>query len=295
MNTTRTIVVILGPTAVGKSALSIQLAKKFRGVVISADSRQVYRGMDLGTGKITQREMAGVPHYLLDIASPTRQYSVSRYVHDVLKVLKIIPSSTPIFLVGGSPFYIDALTKPDSYSPVPPDPKLRQQLAKKTLRQLQATLRHLDPKRYKSIDIANRRRLERAIEIASYGGNRKAPTLPPMRILKIGLSLPRTILNRRIDHRVDVRLRQGMVAEVRRLHETGVSWPRLDNFGLEYRFLGRYLRGQISKTEAVNQLKSATHDFAKRQMTWWKRDHDICWVSNQNHASSLLRAWLKKS
>src|SRR4029078_4516477 len=125
----------------------ITLAKKYHGVVISADSRQVYRGMDIGTGKITKKEMKGVPHFLLSVASPKSQYSVARYVRDVSKVIKKTSPSTPIFLLGGSPFYIDALTKPNAFSSVPPNPTLRRRLAKKTTTQLVTRLRQLDPKR----------------------------------------------------------------------------------------------------------------------------------------------------
>ncbi|MEK7637140.1 MAG: tRNA (adenosine(37)-N6)-dimethylallyltransferase MiaA [Patescibacteria group bacterium] len=294
----RRVIVILGPTASGKSALGVRLAKKFHGIVISADSRQVYKGMNIGTGKITAKEMRGVPHFLLDVASPRGQYSVARYVRDVRRVLKKIDSSTPVFLVGGSPFYIDALTKPDAYSPIPPDPKLRRRLAAKTTAQLIARLQALDSGRAKTIDPANRRRLIRAIEIASYQPppltrrGEEVVGVPPMRVLKIGITRPKTMLHRNIDRRVDTRLRQGMIAEVRRLHRHGLSWKRLDDFGLEYRYLSRYLRGQIAKTEAVRQLKSAIHDFAKRQMTWWKRDQDIGWVTKGQQTDKLVRTFL---
>ncbi|MEK7538144.1 MAG: tRNA dimethylallyltransferase, partial [Patescibacteria group bacterium] len=144
--------------------------------------------------------------------------------------------------------------------------------------------RILDAARLTNIDAANRRRLIRAIEIASTGKTTELPPPLPMRVLKIGIARPKTMLHRNIDRRVDTRLRQGLIAEVRRLHGSGLSWKRLDDFGLEYRYLSRYLRGQLAKTEAVRQLKSATHDFAKRQLTWWKRDSDINWVNNPAQA-----------
>jgi tRNA dimethylallyltransferase len=287
-----TLVVILGPTASGKTALSIRLAKKFGGVIISADSRQVYRGMNIGTGKITKKEMAGVPHYLLDVASPHGQYSVSRYVNDVLRALRRIKPSTPIFIVGGSAFYIKALTVPHSWSSVPPDPKLRRQLSKMTLAQLLKLLRKKNPAALKTIDRANRRRLERAIEIASTKNQFDQPQLPPLNVLTVGINFPRPVLNNRIDRRVDQRMRQGMIAEVQRLHQQGLSWKKLDAFGLEYRFISRYLRGHITKSEMNVQLKSAIHDFAKRQMTWWKHDTNIHWVTKKTDAQRLVTRFL---
>ncbi len=297
------LIVILGPTASGKSTLGIILAKKFQGVIISGDSRQVYRGMDLGTGKVTKKEMMGVPHYLLDVASPKSQYSVAQYVRDVIRVLKKIPPMSPIFLVGGTPFYIDALTKPDSFSSVPPNPALRQRLEKKTTVQLVALLKKKNPTRLQNIDIANRRRLIRAIEISSHqsppgkgGAAHRAGVveLPKFRILKLGIAIDKQLLHKNIARRVESRMRQGMVREVQRLHKHGVSWNRLDALGLEYRWLSRYLRGQLTKPEAVVQLKSSIRHFAKRQMTWWKRDQEIRWVKNQSQASNLVKNHLTK-
>lgn len=289
----QSIIVILGQTASGKSALGIRLAKRFHGVIISADSRQVYRGMDLGTGKVTKKEMSGVPHYLLDVASPRTQYSVAHFARDVARVMKRISLRTPIFLVGGSPFYIKAVTEPGSFSPVPPDPVLRRRLARRTLAQLQQTLKQIDPTRYRTIDRANRRRLIRAIETARSTHTPASIDMPSMHVLKIGINIPRPELLMRIDKRVDERLRRGMMAEVARLHHQGISWPRLDAFGLEYRFLSRFVRGKIDRVTAVAQLKSAIHDFAKRQKTWWKRDQDIRWIKRPVAAERLVRAFLE--
>lgn len=289
----RRLIVVLGPTTSGKSSLGVQLAKKYRGVVISADSRQVYRGLDLGTGKIKPTEMRGVPHFLLDIASPHGQYSVARYVRDVRQVTRRLPPATPLFLVGGSPFYIDALTKPDKIMSVPPNPKLRRRLEAKTTPQLVAMLRRLAPERYKIIDRANRRRLIRAIEIASVKTSLgDMPTLPDWQVLKIGIRVPNKKLFPRIDRRVDQRLRTGMMNEVRRLHRHGLNWKKLDAFGLEYRFLSRYLRGELPKAEAVSQLKTAIHNFARRQMTWWRRDTEINWVISLAQADRLVKKFL---
>lgn len=287
------VIVILGPTASGKSSLGVKLAKKFHGVVISADSRQVYHGMDLGTGKVTKKEMSGVPHYLLDVASPRSQYTVARYVRDVTKVLKKIAVTTPIFLVGGSPFYIDALTKPNAFSAIPPNPTLRRQLATKSTNQLIHQLTRLHPTRAITIDTHNRRRMIRAIEIASTNILPPSIQIPPMRVLKLGITIDKNKLYRNITRRIDARIRQGMLREIQRLHDQGLSWNKLDAFGLEYRFLSRHLRGQLTKDEAINQLNKATQDFTKRQMTWWKRDSDIHWISKKQKAVQLIRDFLR--
>ena len=286
------VIVILGPTASGKTSLSIRLAKKFRGLVISADSRQVYRGMNIGTGKVTKQEMLGVPHFLLDVASPRGQYSVSRYVKDATRIINKADPMKPIFLVGGSPFYIKALTEPNSFSDVLPNQVLRRRLEKKTIAQLIAILKQKNPDRLSTIDQHNRRRLIRAIEIASAKPS-ALPSLPPMKVLRLGIKIKKSKLHQNIDRRVDVRIRQGMVKEVQSLHDEGISWKKLDSFGLEYRYISRYLRGQITKTEMVQRLKSAIHDFAKRQMTWWKRDQDIHWVTSLAAATKLAQQFLQ--
>ena len=290
----RKMIVVVGPTAVGKTAISVALAKRFHGVIISADSRQVYRGMDLGTGKVTKREMNGVPHYLLDVVGPRQQYTVARYIRDVKKVLSSLPISTPIFLVGGSPFYIEAITKPGSISTVPPNRAVRKKLSTWSAERLLKELQRCDPQRAATIDQQNPRRIIRAIEIAR-GTTRVAPQLPPLTLLQIGLTLPNEKLFPRVDARVDARMKRGMLREVHQLHENGVSWKRLDAFGLEYRFLSRHLKGELSKAEALTQLKSAIHYFARRQMTWWKRDTSIHWIKNETGAVKLIRPFLVKT
>lgn len=288
----RPLIVILGPTASGKTSLSIRLAKRFHGIIISADSRQVYRGLNLGTGKVTQKEMAGIRHELLDVASPRGQYSVARYVQDIHRVLRTIPVSTPIFLVGGSPFYIDAITKPNSFSPVPPNPALRRRLERLTTPQLLKRFQHRDPARLANIDRANRRRIIRALEIAEQPIHRQTIAIPDWKLLKLGVRISQTKLHRNIDRRVDTRLGQGMLREVQKLHEQGVPWSRLDAFGLEYRWLTKILRRQMSRSQAITKLKSEIKDFAKRQMTWWKRDQEIIWVTNYTAAAREIRNWL---
>lgn len=288
----RPVVVVLGPTAVGKSLFALQLAKRNHGVIISADSRQVYRGLDIGSGKISTREMAGIPHYLLDVASPRGQYTAARFVRDVYRVMCTIPIHQTIFLVGGTPFYLEAVLHPDHIADVPPNPVLRKKLEKKTTSQLLVQLKKLDAKKFRTIDQHNRRRIIRALEILLATKTRPPKHYPPLRILKLGLRLPNQKLFSRIDRRVDERMKHGMLAEVARLHRQGLSWKKLDAFGLEYRFLSRHLRGQLTKPAALTQLKSATHHFARRQMTWWKRQADIHWVTSPTQAQKLIRSLL---
>ncbi len=290
----RNIIVVLGPTASGKSALGIALARRFRGFIISADSRQVYRGLDIGSAKVTKQEQRLAPHYLIDVASPKRQYTVAHFVRDARRIIDKAPNHIPIFIVGGSAFYISALLSESTYSSVPPNKILRKQLGRKSTPQLFSLLRRLDPNRAQTIDKHNPRRLIRAIEIARATSTTQTSNSrdPQWRVLKIGLELPRQKLYDRIDRRVDERIRRGMVREITRLHANGVSWKKLDAFGLEYRFMSRYILKKIAKPEAILALKGAIHDFTRRQLTWWRREADIQWIKNQAQATSLVKNFL---
>lgn len=294
----RNVIIILGPTASGKSTLGVRMARRFAGVVISADSRQVYRGYDLGSGKVTKRARHGVPHFLIDVASIRRQYTAGDFARDFQRVLAKLDPATPIFLVGGSPFYIEAALDPGKLAGVKPDPKLRARLEKKTTATLVKQFRRCDPKRAATIDPHNRRRLIRAIEVASSKSpHHLQPTTynpTPLRILKLGLSFPRRTLYARIDRRVDERMRRGMLQETERLHARGASWKRLESLGLEARFLSYAVRGQMTKAEAVERLKGRIHAFARRQLTWWRRDKTIRWIRTPAQAALLVRRFLQR-
>lgn len=275
------VIVILGPTAVGKSSLGVSLARAYRGEVISADSRQVYAGLDIGTGKITKKERQGVLHHLLDIASPKKQISVATYQRLARKKLDEIEArgSVPM-IVGGTGLYIESVVNDVSLPEVPPNVRLRKKLEKKSTTELFVMLKKLDPKRAETIDASNPRRLVRAIEIATVLG-RVPPyqNTPRMDIdpLFIGLTIPFNILRKRIASRLLIRLKGGMVAEAQRLHAEGLSWKRMETLGLEYRYLSRYLRGLLTKDEMIKKLQSEIVRYAKRQMTWFKRDKRIVW------------------
>jgi len=288
------LIVILGPTATGKTDLSIELAKKFNGEIVSADSRQVYKGMDIGTGKITKREMQGIKHYLLDVASPKRQFSVVQYQEKAVKAIKeIIKKNKLPFLVGGSPFYIYSVTEGWQFPKTRPDKKLREELEKKDTAHLIKLLEKLDKKRANKIDKKNKRRVIRAIEIAkNYGKVPKLKGKPEFNPLFIGIKMPKEKLKERIRLRLLRMLKQGMVEEVKNLHGQGVSWKKLESFGLYYKWISFFLQNKKTYKETKISLQKETEKFAKRQMTWFKRDKRIKWIKNSREAEKLIKQFL---
>lgn len=292
------IIVVLGPTASGKSDLAVKLAQKTNGEVISADSRQVYCGMDIGTGKITKREMRGVKHYLLDIASPKSTFSVSRYQKLGKKAIKeILKRDRVPIICGGTGFYIDALVYGYKLPEVPPNPKLRKSLEKKSTDALFSTLKKLDPRRAKNIDKFNKRRLIRALEIILTTKN-PVPALSSSAsidgsknqydVLFIGIKKPQEKLKKLIAKRLKKRLNQGMIKEVENIHKSGVSWKKLESFGLEYRRVAEYLQNKISYAEMIPLLQKDIEHYAKRQMTWFKNNKKIHWIENYKEAEKLI-------
>lgn len=284
------ILVIIGPTAVGKSHLAVRLAKKFRGEVISADSRQTYKGLDLGSAKISQKEMEGVPHHLLSIANPKKQFSAAEYQQKAISAIAdIIKKGKIPIIVGGTGFYIDAVVKGLVLPKVPPNPKLRKELEKKITAELATELKKLDPARHKTIDLKNKVRLIRAIEVAKALG--KVPKLAssplPYEFIKIGLRLPEDTLKRKIRYRLRKRLRAGMAIEIYDLNKKGIPWKRFLELGFEQRYTTLFLRGKISEKEMLSRLLTANMNYTKRQMRWFKRDSEIKWFNPENHSQIL--------
>jgi tRNA dimethylallyltransferase len=296
MSKKQKIIVVLGPNASGKSKLAVELAKKFNGEIISADSRQVYRGMDIGTGKITRKEMAGIPHYLLDVASPRQRFTVAQFKKLALAAIEKIRRKNKIPIIcGGTGFYIQAVTNNISIPEVKPDLKLRANLEKKPAQELFSRLKNFDPNRAASIDRFNKRRLVRALEIVLKTG-KSVPRLkstPQFVTLFIGIKKPPAELKKLIHTRLLKRLRQRMIKEVWNLRETGLSWKRLDSFGLEYRWISRYLQKKITRQEMIFRLQKDIEHYAKRQMTWFKRDKRIRWIKNVGRAKKLIERFIQ--
>ncbi len=267
------IIVVCGPTATGKSDYAVNLAKDIGGEIVSADSRQVYRGLDIGSGKITKREMGGIPHYLLDVVSPKKVFTVSDFQVQAYKAIeKILDRKKIPIICGGTGFYIDSIINGNILPDVSPDEKLRKELRTKSSEELQKILKKLDPERAKNIDPNNKVRLIRAIEIAKTLG--KVPKLrsePKYDTKIIYLDFPDEVLKKRIHDRLIKRIKQGMVAEVKKLHENGVSWKRLFELGLEYRYVSLFLQKKITKEEMINTLENEIWHFVKKQRTWFKR------------------------
>ena len=290
------LIVIVGPTASGKSDLAIRLAKKYNGEVISADSRQVYKRLDIGTGKVSKTEQRMIPHYLIDVANPKSIFTVAHFQKlGKQAIQKIIKKKKLPIIVGGTGQYIDALIYNVSFPEVPPDWKLRAKLEKQTTEQLFAHLQKLDPERASNIERHNPRRLIRALEIiASLGKVPPLNTYPLSHntkydVLWLGLN-PKNI-EKKINERLQKRLKQGLVAEVKNLK---LSSQRLHDLGLEYRWVGQYLDKNITKEEMQKNLEQAIRQYAKRQMTWFKRNKEINWLKKDSGATRLVRLFLSE-
>ncbi len=300
------IIAVIGPTASGKSGLAVEIAKKLStyggGEVISADSRQVYKGMNIGTGKITKKEMKSIKHYLLDVANPKKIYTVADFKQNAEEAIKEILKKGKIPIVcGGTGFYINTLLSNLEIPKVAADWQLRKNLEQKTAGELFKMLKKMDGNRAAAIDPKNKRRFIRAIEIAKTLGK-----VPPLKfdfktspksdfeILWLGIKMPPEELKKRIKKRLLKRLATGMIKEIKNLRKNKVSWKRLDSFGLEYRYVSRYLRGFILKEEMINQLNTAINQYSKRQMTWFKKyAPETRWIKSKNEAFGLVKNFLK--
>ncbi len=262
------VIVILGQTATGKSDLAVKIAKKINGEIISADSRQVYKGLDIGSGKISKKEMLGVPHHLLGVINPKHKFTVSEYQKKTIyAIAEIIKENKVPIICGGTGFYLDAVTQGIILPEVPPNTKLRKVLSKKTKGELFEMLKKLDKKRASNIDKNNIVRLVRAIEIAkSLGGVPKITEVKPMyEFIKIGLYLPIPILEKKVKKRVKKMFQAGLLNEIKKLKKSGITEARLAELGFEY--------NHPTKEKVILE----TIKYAKRQMTWFKRDSKIAW------------------
>jgi len=293
------LVVVLGTNASGKSDLGVRLAGHFGGEIVSADSRQVYRGLDLGSGKITPAQAAAVKHHLIDVADVSEYYSLAQYQRAAYNAIDSIALAGKMpFLVGGTGLYVSAIVEGYQLVDVPPNDPLRTELESLPLPQLVERLENTDPAAAGRIDRSNRRRLIRAIEVAAAGHGHAAAheKSPRYNCLQLGLTWPREILVERIEKRLRERLAGGMIEEVAELRSRGVSDVRLEKLGLEYRYVARYLRRELRTLDDLRtQLGIAIRQFAKEQLTWFKRDGRIIWLDPRTdcfrQACRCIREW----
>jgi tRNA dimethylallyltransferase len=290
LNSNYDFLVITGPTASGKTSLAVAVARELGGEIISADSRQVYRGMNIGTGKDYSEyfiEGKQIPYHLIDIVDPGYKYNVFEFQRDFFRIYSDLKERKIFPLVcGGSGMYADSIIKGYKMFEVPPDSGLRKELEKKSMGELKAIL--ITYKNLHNItDFDTRKRIIRAIEIEHFNRNRhkSKDTFPKLKSLVVGIMTDREKRRKRITQRLKLRLEAGMVEEVKHLIENGVKTETLIYYGLEYKYITLYLLGKISYNEMVNELEIAIHQFAKRQMTWFRgmerKGIKIHWIDGQ--------------
>ena len=292
------VVAVVGTNASGKSALGVELAKKYGAEIISADSRQVFRGLDLGSGKITQEEMQGVPHHLIDVREPGEFFSMADFQRMSYAAIDgILARGRLPMIVGGTGLYVDSVLDGYLLSDTEPDLAYRVELEKLTTPELYDMLVALVPD--VQVERNNRNRVMRMLERLHDGDDATPGKQARYESLRLGVSWPRDVLARRIDERLAMRLEQGMIEEVQGLMDRGTSREFLLGLGLEYRFITQYLIGEIpDREDMLAQLAHAIKKFAKRQMTWFRRNPDIVWLDMSGdymaQACEAVEAFLAK-
>lgn len=317
-NNLKPLVVILGPTASGKSEVALKLAKKFNGEIVSADSRQVYREMDIGTGKMPRDKKAirlngglaekarnkklrpviikNIPHYLIDIINPDKDFSVAEYKELAIEIIRDIQRRGKIpLLAGGTGLYISTIVDNLEIPKVKPNPALRKKLEKMPLAELLKQLKKSDPAAFKTIDKNNKRRIIRSLEVTISTGKpfskQRQIGQPLFDILEIGIDVPREKLYKRIDQRVEKMIKTGLVRETDKLAKK-YSWKFPSMSGIGYKEIGMYLRGEIRIEKAKELMKFGTHAYARRQMTWFRRNQKIKWIKNHAQAQKAVGNFL---
>ena len=291
------LIVILGPTASGKSELSVKLAKKFHSEIVSADSRQIYQEMDIGTAKVTKKEMDNIPHYMINIVKPNQEFTLAQFKQKAIKIIKDIQKRGKIpFLVGGTGLYIQSIVDNLDIPDVKPDKKLRDKLEKLSNQELLSQLKKLDPITAKSIDFHNKRRLIRALEVClitkkPFSKQKKKGKIL-FDVLQIGMNPDKKTLEQRISQRADKMIKKGLIKEVEKILEKyKISLPSLNSIG--YTEIIQYLRNEIPLNQAKDLINRHSLQYAKRQITWFKRDKRIHWIQNQNQAEKLIKNFIK--
>lgn len=291
------VVAVVGTNASGKSALGVKLARALDAEIISADSRQVFRGLDLGSGKITPQEMEGVPHHMIDVREPGEFFSMADFQRMAYaQIGEILGRGRLPMIVGGTGLYVDSVLDGYLLSDQEPDLAYRAKLEERSTPELYAMLLRLRPDA--QVEKNNRNRVMRMLERLHDGDDATPGKQARYRSLRLGVSWPRDVLRERIDERIRLRLAQGMIEEVQGLLARGVSPSFLLGLGLEYRFITRYLTGEIpDKDDMLAQLAQAIRKFAKRQMTWFRRNPDIVWLDMQadpyRQALAAIQAFLE--
>ena len=294
------ILVIVGPTASGKSDLAVKIAKKFNGEIVSADSRQIYRGMDIGTAKPGKKEIAAIKHHLIDIKNPNQDYAAGQFKKDAIRAInKIIKLGKLPILVGGTGLYVDAVVKNIEFPEVKRDKKLRarleEEIKKRGLDYVFQKLIDLDPEAAYIVDPKNPRRVVRALEVALISGKpfsaQRKTSKPLYDVLEIGISIPSEMLKKRIARRIEQMVRKGLVNETRGLIKRyGKSCKVFDTIG--YREITDYLKGKISLAEAIEQMNKNTWHYAKRQITWFRRNKKIRWIESPEMRRKIIESFL---
>jgi len=301
---TKNLIVILGPTASGKTHLAAKLAYDLCGEIISADSRQVYKKMDIGTGKDLNQYIVNdrsIPYHLIDIIDPENEFNLFEFQNRFYKIFSnLIKKETPPILAGGTGLYLESVLTGYHMPHAPMDKELREDLNRKTKDELQKILLELKPRLHNRTDLEDSQRLIRAIEIerARSGTDRDQEGKPDIDAIVFGIKWERSTLRQRITVRLKERLDQGMIEEVIKLHTDGLTWTKLDSFGLEYRFASQYLRKMITYGEMMKRLNTAIHQFAKRQETWFRRMEKkgivINWIPGDDYTflkESVMKSW----
>lgn len=292
------LIVITGTNASGKSGLGVELAKRFDGEIVSADSRQVFTGLDLGSGKITKEEMQGIPHYMIDVAAPNDFFSLKDYQTGAYAAIDdIIDRGKSPFLVGGTGLYINSVVDGYNLTDAKPDLEIRKKIEAMSREDIIAHLEGVNPDALKSVDILNKRRLERALEKSLAGYSHDNESIPKYEVLEIGVTWPREVLYERIRIRLDKRLNEGMIDEVKSLRENGATDDFLFKLGLEYRYILMYLRGEFADYDAFyNKLFMEIRHLAKEQMTWFRKRKNIKWIDMEDNpedaATRLIEGFL---
>ena len=296
----KNLVVILGPTASGKTHLAAKLAYDLQSEIISADSRQVYKNMDIGTGKdLNQYIINGrrIPYHLIDIVAPENEFNLFEFQYRFYKIFnELIEKKILPVLVGGTGLYLESVLTGYNMPHAPMNQELRKSLYRKSKDELQKMLLALKPQLHNKTDLEDSERLIRAIEIERARSIKDQPQKPDIDAVVFGIRWERSTLRQRITARLKERLEQGMIEEVMKLHTAGLTWTKLESFGLEYRFISQYLQRKISFDEMTNKLNTAIHQFAKRQETWFRRMEKkgivINWLQSNDY--SLLKESVMK-